>query len=64
MAVMFAFAAPGTDIPMPASASNLPELGAADSATATTTTVAGGSTTTVKGATSTTVKAATTTTAG
>lgn len=64
MAIMWVFAAPGADIPMPASATNLPELGAADSATATTTTLAGGSTTTVKGSTQTTVKAATTTTAG
>jgi hypothetical protein len=63
MAVMFVFAAPGIDIPMPASASNLPELGAADTGGATTTTVAGATTTTVEGATTTSV-AATTTTAG
>ena len=63
MAIMIAFTAPGTDIPMPASASNLPELGAADSSGATSTTVAGATSSTVKGATSTTV-AATSTTAG
>ena len=63
VAIMIAFAAPGTDIPMPASASNLPQLGAADSTTATTTTVAGSTSSTVKGATTTTA-AATTTTAG
>lgn len=63
MAIMVSFAAPGTEIPMPATASNLPELGAADSGNATTTTVAGATTSTVKGATATTV-AATSTTAG
>ncbi len=54
MAVTIAIAAPGVDIPMPKSASNLPELGAADSGKATTTTVKGATTTTVKGATTTT----------
>jgi hypothetical protein len=63
MAVMFVFAAPGAEIPMPASASNLPELGAVDTGGATTTTVAGATTSTVEGSTDTTV-AATTTTAG
>lgn len=53
MAITIAFAAPGTDIPMPASASNLPELGAADSG--------GATSSTVKGATSTSVVAPTTT---
>jgi hypothetical protein len=54
MAVTIAIAAPGVNIPMPKSASNLPELGAADSGKATTTTVKGATTTTVKGATTTT----------
>lgn len=39
MAIMVAFTAPDADIPMPASASNLPELGAADSGTPVSTTV-------------------------
>jgi hypothetical protein len=56
MAITMAIAAPGADIPMPKSAANLPELGAAD--------MGGVTTTTVKGATTTTVKGATTTTAG
>ena len=56
MAIAIAIAAPGADIPMPKSAANLPELGAAD--------MGGATTTTVKGATTTTVKGATTTTAG
>jgi hypothetical protein len=47
---------------LPESAVNLPELGAADTAGATTTTVAGVTTTTVAGATTTTVAGATTTT--
>ena len=64
MAMMVAFTAPGVDVPMPASASNLPELGAADTAEGTPTTVAGATTTTVKGATTTTVADVTTTTAG
>lgn len=64
MAITIAIAAPGANIPMPKSAANLPELGAADTASTTTTTVAGATTTTVKGATTTTVKGATTTTAG
>lgn len=64
MAITIAYVAPGTEVPMPETASNLPELGAKDSATqATTTTVKGATTTTVKGATTTTV-AATTTTGG
>ena len=63
MAMMIAYTAPGVDVPMPASAENLPELGAADTNGATSTTVAGSTATTVKGATGTTV-AATTTTAG
>ena len=45
----------------PASASNLPELGAADSGSSTSTTVAGATSSTVKGATSTSVVAPTTT---
>ena len=46
MAVTIAFIAPGTEIPMPPSATNLPELGAVDSgALAPTTTVAGSDTT-------------------
>ena len=56
MAITMAIAAPGAEIPMPKSAANLPELGAAD--------MGGVTTTTVKGATTTTVKGATTTTAG
>jgi hypothetical protein len=50
MAVTIAYVAPGVDVPMPESASNLPELGAADSGGVTTTTVAGATTTTVAGA--------------
>lgn len=47
MAITIAFVAPGTDVPLPPSASNLPELGAKDqAATATTTTIAGVTTTT------------------
>ena len=64
MAVTIAYVAPGVDIPMPPTASKLPELGAADTAGATTTTVKGATTTTVKGATTTTVKSTTTTTKG
>ncbi len=63
MAVTFAYVIPGTEVPMPKSATNLPELGAKDSA-APATTVAGATTTTVKGATTTTVAAPTTTTGG
>lgn len=63
MAITIAYVAPGATVPMPASAVNLPELGAADTS-ATTTTVAGATTTTVKGATTTTVKSAVTTTTG
>lgn len=63
MAITIAYVIPGTEIPLPKSASNLPELGAKDSA-ATTTTVKGATTTTVKGATTTTVAASTTTTGG
>ena len=62
MAVSWAYVIPGTKVPMPTSASNLPALGAKDSA-ATTTTVAGATTATAAGATATTVKGATTTTA-
>ena len=62
MAITIAYVIPGTEVPMPKSASNLPELGAKDSA-ATTTTVKGATTTTVKGATTTTV-AVTSTTGG
>ena len=47
---------------LPESAVNLPELGAADTAGATTTTAAGATTTTVAGATTTTVAGATSTT--
>lgn len=60
MAVTVAYVIPGTKIPMPKSASNLPELGAADTAGGTTTTVAGQTSTTVKGAASTTVAPTTT----
>ena len=56
MAVTIAYVAPGTEIPMPPTAANLPELGAADTT--------GATTTTVKGATTTTVKSTTTTTKG
>jgi hypothetical protein len=54
MAITIAIAAPGAEIPMPKSAANLPELGAADMGNATTTAVKGATTTTVKGATTTT----------
>lgn len=54
MAMMVAFAPVGADIPMPASASNLLELGAVDSGIAPSTTVAGGSTTTTVAGTTTT----------
>ena len=54
MAVTVAIAAPGVNIPMPKSAANLLELGAADMGGVTTTTVEGATTTTVKGATTTT----------
>ena len=62
MAITIAYVAPGVDVPMPESASNLPELGAADGSGATTTTVAGATTTTVAGATTTTVAGETTAT--
>ena len=62
MAMMIAYTAPGVDVPMPASATNLPELGAADAGGATTTTVAGATATTVKGATTTTAAGSTATT--
>ena len=62
MAITVAYVAPGVTVPMPKSAANLPELGAADT-TGTTTTVAG-ATTTVPGVTTTTVKPAVTTTTG
>jgi hypothetical protein len=51
MAIMVAYTAPGAEIPMPASATNLPELGAKDSGSAPTTTVAGATDTTVAGGT-------------
>lgn len=61
MAVTIAYIAPGTEIPMPPSATNLPELGAVDSgATAPTTTVAGTDTTVAGGASTTTVASDTT----
>jgi hypothetical protein len=47
MAVTVAFIAPGDEIPLPPTASNLPELGSADSSGATTTTVAGQTSSTV-----------------
>ena len=59
MAVTIAYVAPGTEIPMPPTADNLPELGAIDAggepSAATTTTVAGSATTVAGGATTTTV---------
>ena len=60
MAMMVALAPADADIPMPASATNLPELGAVDTGGVTTTTVAGATTTTVAGATTTTVASTTT----
>ncbi len=63
MAMTIAYVAPGVTIPMPESAVNLPELGAADTV-GTSTTIAGATTTTVKGATTTTVKSNVTTTTG
>ena len=54
MAMMIAFAPADADIPLPASAANLPELGAVDAGGATTTTVAGGATTTTVAGTTTT----------
>ena len=60
MAITIAYVAPGVDVPMPESASNLPELGAADAGGATTTTVAGDTTTTVAGSSSTTTATDTT----
>ena len=60
MAIMVAFAPADAEIPMPASAANLPELGAIDSGGITTTTLAGATTTTVAGATTTTVASTTT----
>ena len=64
MAIMIAYTAPDAEIPMPASATNLPELGAADSGGAATTTVPPGGSTTVpaKGTTDSTVPASSTTT--
>lgn len=47
MAFTIAFVAPGDEIPMPPTATNLPALGAADSPNATTTTVAGETSTTI-----------------
>ena len=64
MAIMIAYTAPDAEIPMPASATNLPELGAADSGGAASTTVPAGGSTTVpaKGTTDSTVPASSTTT--
>ena len=64
MAITIAYVAPGTEIPMPPTAKDLPALGAADKGGATTTTVKGATTSTVKGATTTTVESTTTTTKG
>lgn len=55
MAITIAYVAPGTEVPLPKSASNLPELGAVDSAPTTATTVKGATTTTVKGSSTTTI---------
>jgi hypothetical protein len=68
MAVTIAFVPEGTDVPMPPTASRLPELGAADTLATTTTTAtpttAAGTQTTVAGSTTTTgATAGTTTTA-
>ena len=63
MVIVLAFVADDANVPLPDSAVNLPQLGAADSGGATTTTVAGATTTTVAGATTTTVAGETTTTA-
>ena len=60
MAITFAFAPAGADIPMPISAANLPELGDVDGGGEPTTTVVGGSTTTVAGGSTTTVASTTT----
>ena len=62
MAIQIAFNKAGTKPELPPSAANLPELGAADTAGATTTTVAGGTTTTVAGQTTTSVAGESTTT--
>lgn len=69
MVIVLAFVADDTEVPLPETAANLPELGAVDTAGAPTTTVAGATTvpgettTTVAGETTTTVAAETTTTA-
>jgi len=63
MAIQIAFNKAGTKPELPPSAANLPELGAADTAGATTTTVADETTTTVAGEPTTTVAGATTTVA-
>lgn len=63
MAITIAYIAPGTEIPMPPSAANLPELGAVDAgAPAPTTTVAGSATTVAGSQTTTTVAGSPTTT--
>ncbi|MFM7262566.1 MAG: hypothetical protein ACKO1X_02295 [Acidimicrobiales bacterium] len=62
MAVMVAFTAPDTEVPMPASASKLPELGAVDSGAAPSTTVPANGSSTVPGAGSGTVDVTSTTT--
>jgi len=62
MVIVIAFVADDADVPPPPTASNLAELGAADSGGAPTTTVAGETTTTVAGETATTVAGETTST--
>ena len=62
MVIVVAFVADDTEVPLPESATNLPQLGAADTGGAPTTTVAGQTTTTVAGETTTTVAGATGTT--
>ncbi|MEY2626288.1 MAG: hypothetical protein RJB08_47, partial [Actinomycetota bacterium] len=63
MVVVLAFVADDTEVPLPESAVNLPQLGAADKGgvAATTTTAAGATATTVAGETTTTAAGATTT---
>ena len=64
MVVVLAFVADDANVPLPESATNLPQLGAADTGkTAPTTTVAGATSTTVAGETTTTAAGATTTVA-
>ena len=62
MAIMVAFTAPDAEVPMPASAKDLPELGAVDSGVAASTTVPGNGSTTVPAAGSDSVPATSTTT--